>query len=111
MLEEVQTPPTRRQPEIRLESGADGKRHVKISGHGIMKVAQIEVTCSGQRRTIALSTFTEGERNAATYEIPGEVVSAVLKAPLCFLVIAGGYVPISRDLAQDVWREGGAPAR
>lgn len=51
------------------------------------------------------------ERNAATYEIAGEVASVVLKAPLCFLVIAGGYVPISRDLAQDVWREGSAPAR
>ena len=105
LLEEVREPQGKRQPGITLTGNRlTGGRQVRVAGHGIAPLQEMAAVCGGRSWRLGLSDFRQTpERNVATYEVPGEVVTQVLNSPECALLIAGARILIPRELVSAVW--------
>ncbi len=105
LLDEVRDPIDKRQPEITLAvNGTTGTRQVHIRGQGVRQVPTTEVACAERSWEMSLTTFHEApEGNTLTYDVPADVVKAVLSLPSCALIVAGAQIPIPGSLVSVVW--------
>jgi hypothetical protein len=108
LVDEVRAPTSQRHPEIRLSTNENtGAAEVQVAGAGIVALPTIAIVCGWSRRSIALSTFSQGPlRNVASYDVPESIASMVRHETDCRIALPRSIVPLPRDMVSIVWPTG-----
>lgn len=99
----------------RVALGVDAKssnRYVQLSDRSGPVYPTADITCDGNRRTIALTrSDSVGDRVVATYAVPSKISDGMLRAAECRLLIPGREIPVGRQQIRAAWSGGGAQKR
>jgi len=98
-------------PHVVLGVDAGGShRYVQLTDRGGPVYPTADITCDGNRRTIALTrTDTVANKTIATYAVSPKVSEGMLRAVECRLLIPGREIPVARQQIRAAW-SGGARA-
>ena len=91
----------------RVVLGVDAKgsqRYVQLTDRGGPVYPTADITCDGNRRTIALTrTDTVANKTIATYAVSPKVSEGMLRAVECRLLIPGREIPVARQQIRAAW--------
>ena len=92
-------------PRVALGVDAKGsRRYVQLTDRGGPVYPTADITCDGNRRTIALTrTDTVANKTIATYAVSPKVSEGMLKAVECRLLIPGREIPVARQQIRAAW--------